>query len=64
MIVVIMQRLHERDVTGEILRLGPGYIHLMLPMEFEPDRGCPTPSFADPRTLGGKMLFPERFPRS
>ncbi|PJI54723.1 terminase [Methylobacterium radiotolerans] len=63
-IVVIMQRLHERDVSGEILRLGLGYVHLMLPMEFEPDRACRTPIFADPRTLDGELLFPERFPRA
>ncbi|AYO85903.1 terminase [Methylobacterium brachiatum] len=63
-IVVIMQRLHERDVSGEILRLGLGYVHLMLPMEFELDRVCRTPIFADPRTLDGELLFPERFPRA
>lgn len=63
-IVVIMQRLHERDVSSEILRLGLGYVHLMLPMEFEPDRACRTPIFADPRTLDGELLFPERFPRA
>ncbi|MET3482362.1 phage terminase large subunit [Methylobacterium sp. 1973] len=63
-IVVIMQRLHERDVSGEILRLGLDYVHLMLPMEFEPDRSCRTPIFADPRTLDGELLFPERFPRA
>lgn len=63
-IVVIMQRLHERDVSGEILRLGLGYVHLMLPMEFESDRACRTPIFADPRTVDGELLFPERFPRA
>lgn len=63
-IVVIMQRLHERDVSGEILRLGLGYVHLMLPMEFEPDRACRTPIFADPRTVDGELLFPERFPQA
>ena len=63
-IVVIMQRLHERDVSGEILRLGLGYVHLMLPMAFEPDRACRTPIIADPRTADGDLLFPERFPRA
>ena len=63
-IVVIMQRLHESDVSGQILKLGLGYEHLMLPMEFEPERRCHTSiGFDDPRTEEGDLLFPERFPR-
>lgn len=63
-IVVIMQRLHERDVSGVIQKLGLGYEHLMLPMEFEVARKCRTSiGFADPRSAEGELLFPERFPR-
>lgn len=63
-IVVIMQRLHEKDVSGQILSLKLGYDHLMLPMEFEPERRCHTSiGFKDPRTYEGELLFPERFPR-
>jgi predicted phage terminase large subunit-like protein len=63
-IVVIMQRLHEQDVSGTILSLKLGYEHLMLPMEFEPDRRCHTRiGFTDPRQYEGELLFPERFPR-
>jgi predicted phage terminase large subunit-like protein len=63
-IIVIMQRLHEDDVSGQIIKLGLGYEHLMLPMEFEPDRACATSiGFRDPRTFEGDLLFPERFPR-
>lgn len=63
-IVIIMQRLHEDDVSGQALALKLGYTHLMLPMEFEPDRRCVLPTgFADPRTYDGELLFPERFPR-
>jgi predicted phage terminase large subunit-like protein len=63
-IVVIMQRLHEQDVSGTILSLKLGYEHLMLPMEFEPERRCVTSiGFEDPRTYDGELLFPERFPR-
>lgn len=40
--VVIMQRLHERDVSGHILENGLGYVHLCLPMEYEPERRCYT----------------------
>ncbi len=39
-IVVIMQRVHERDVSGLILEKELGYEHLMLPMEFEEERRC------------------------
>ncbi|QBQ71171.1 terminase [Shewanella phage S0112] len=41
-IVVIMQRVHERDVSGLILAEELGYEHLMLPMEYEPERCCYT----------------------
>lgn len=37
-IIVIMQRVHERDVSGLILAEELGYEHLMLPMEFEAER--------------------------
>jgi hypothetical protein len=35
-IVVIMQRLHEGDVSGDILVREANYCHLMIPMRFEP----------------------------
>lgn len=63
-IVIVMQRLHESDVSGEILAGDYGYEHLMLPMEFEPDRRCTTSiGWSDPRTEEGELLFPERFPQ-
>lgn len=62
-IVVIMQRLHEDDVSGQIIKLKLGYQHLMLPMKFEPERRCHTAlGFTDPRSSEGDLLFPERFP--
>lgn len=66
-IVIIMQRLHEQDVAGVALELDIGFVHLNLPMEFEPDRACRTYVdnelfFEDPRTEDGELLFPERFP--
>lgn len=63
-IVVVMQRLHEQDVSGTILKLGMGFEHLMLPMEFEPARRCGTSiGFHDPRELDGDLLDPVRFSR-
>lgn len=62
-IIVIMQRLHERDTSGIILDRGLGYTHLCLPMRFEEDRRCSTSiGFTDPRKTDGELLFPERFP--
>ena len=61
-IVVIMQRLHEKDTSGIILDRKLGYTHLCLPMRYEADRKCTTPiGFSDPRTKDGELLFPERF---
>jgi predicted phage terminase large subunit-like protein len=63
-IVVIMQRLHEDDISGTILKLKMGYVHVMLPMEFEPERACETPiGFKDPRTYDGELLDLQRMPR-
>lgn len=68
--VGIMQRLHEDDLAGHVLRKG-GWGHLCLPMEFEPIRSCPCPDcqrgetaigWRDPRTNPGELLFPQRFP--
>ncbi|RFC66582.1 terminase [Fulvimarina endophytica] len=63
-IVVIMQRLHQDDISGVIERLGMDYVHLMLPMEFEPERACATAiGFADPRRDEGDLLDAVRFSR-
>jgi predicted phage terminase large subunit-like protein len=75
-IVVIMQRIHEQDVSGEILARELGYTHLCLPMEFEPKRKCitvirppdpvtgdPGKTFEDPRTEENDLLWPARMPR-
>lgn len=63
-IIIIMQRLHEDDVSGHILSEDLGYEHLMLPMEFEPERKCCTSiGWEDPRTEEGELLHPARFPR-
>ena len=58
--IVIQQRLHELDLTGDLLMRG-GYEHLCLPAEFEPDRRCRTSIWTDPRTTPGELLCPRRF---
>lgn len=63
-IVVIMQRLHEADISGVIQEYMPDYVQLCLPMEYEETRHCDTViGFSDPRTKDGELLAPERFPR-
>lgn len=63
-IIVIMQRLHEVDISGVILDGQLGYDYIMLPMEYDPDRACETRlGFVDPRTEKGELLFPARFSR-
>ena len=63
--IVIMQRVHERDVSGFILENDLGYTHLCLPMEYEAERKCviSATGFSDPRVEEGELLWPERFPR-
>ena len=62
-IVIIMQRLHEEDISGLIIALKMGYVHLRLPMEFEADHRCETKiGFIDPRIEDGELLDPTRFP--
>lgn len=61
-IVVIMQRLNEKDTSGIIIKRELGYTHLCLPMRFEAERRCVTSiGFRDPRVADGELLFPERF---
>ena len=67
-IVVIMQRLHEDDVSGVILEhngVGLGYDHIMLPMRYDERRNCETKlGYSDPRETEGELLFPARFPEA
>lgn len=74
-IVVVMQRLHDSDLTGELLRRDYGFIHLNIPMEFETARRCTTPlkvpdpadpkkkiDWTDPRSYEGEIMDPVRVP--
>ncbi len=61
-IVVVMQRLNEKDVSGVIADMKLPYVHLCIPMRFEPGRRCTTSiGWTDPRTVEGELMFPERF---
>lgn len=59
--VVVMQRLHERDVTGHIIADLSGYEHLCIPMEYDGVRRKTFLGSYDPRTKKGELLWPEMF---
>jgi predicted phage terminase large subunit-like protein len=66
-IILVMQRLHEDDLTGHILSsdAGQDWVHLMLPMRYEADRAAmlyPNAiGWEDPREVEGELLTPERY---
>lgn len=62
-IIIVMQRLSTKDVSGLILAEDLGYDHLCLPMEYEGPRKATSIGFVDPRTTEGELLFPARFSR-
>ncbi len=66
-VVVIMQRVHEEDVSGLIIDKQLGYEHLCIPMEYEVGedavRSSTSLDFVDPRTEEGELACPERFSR-
>jgi predicted phage terminase large subunit-like protein len=67
--IIVMQRLHEMDLSGYILTKDELklWTHLMLPMEYEHSRKCTTiilPStgsqpWTDPRTEEKQLLWPD-----
>jgi len=58
--VIVMQRLHEKDLSGHVLKQG-GYEHLCLPAEFEGSTKITSIGWQDPRSRKGELLCPERF---
>lgn len=70
--IVIMQRVHERDLSGHILATELGWTHLCLPAVYEPNHPFPIRTavkrkatgqiWTDPRKEG-EPLWPERFSR-
>jgi len=67
-ICLIMQRLHEDDLTGHIKERRPNAVHLKLPHEFEARDRCvtvklpatPDEPWKDWRTEEGQLLAPNR----
>lgn len=62
-IVVVMQRIHEDDVSGRILSEDLGYTCLVIPAEYDEGRHCTTSiGWTDPRSVPLDNFWPERFP--
>jgi predicted phage terminase large subunit-like protein len=65
--VVIMQRVHEYDVSGLILAKELGYEHLCIPMHWDPqhpfasNKKKSVVGWRDPRKKRNELAFPERY---
>jgi len=59
--VTIMQRLHERDISGHILEDIGGWEHLMIPAEWDGVVRKTSLGKYDPRKNKGDLICPERF---
>jgi predicted phage terminase large subunit-like protein len=62
--VIIMQRVHERDLSGHLLAKEMGWEHLCLPMEYDGKRRATSRGEYDPRTQEGELLWPAHFDRA
>ncbi len=59
-ICIVQQRISMRDLSSYVLDSDEGYVHVNLPMEFDPDRKCVTDIGEDWRTEKGEILSPLR----
>lgn len=59
--VTIMQRLHEKDISGHILHDIGGWEHLCIPAEWDGVRRRTSLGPYDPRKSKGELICPERF---
>ncbi len=69
-IINIQQRLHQNDVSGLILESNEDWVHLCIPMRYDPSRSYVTvvlPQYMDglpyndPRDEEGELMWPDRF---
>ena len=59
--VVVMQRLHELDVSGHILEDIKGWEHICIPAEYDGKKRHTSLGAYDPRKKVGELICPERF---
>lgn len=64
--VIVMQRLHESDLSGHVMRKGnfaKEWSHLCLPMEFDEQRSKTALNFVDHRKVG-ELLWPNLYTKA
>ena len=59
--VVVAQRLHEKDISGYILEELGGWEHICIPAEYDGVKRKTILGYYDPRTTEGELICPERF---
>ena len=59
--VTVMQRLHERDISGHILEDIRGWEHICIPAEWDGKVRKTSLGEYDPRKKKGELICPERF---
>ena len=59
--VTVMQRLHERDISGHILEDIKGWEHICIPAEWDGKVRKTSLGVYDPRKKKGELICPERF---
>lgn len=69
--IVVMQRLHEEDVAGHIMKNEKDWVKLIIPMEVDISRKTKTVAlkegasiWIDPRVNDGDLLSPTRFTKA
>jgi len=61
--ILVMQRLHEDDPTGRLLKTGNDWYHLNLPAIAELDEDIPTSDTTAHHRKEGDLLHPARMPK-
>jgi predicted phage terminase large subunit-like protein len=59
--VTIMQRLHEKDISGHIIDDIKGWEHICIPAEWDGEKRVSSLGSYDPRKVKGELICPERF---
>lgn len=59
--ITVMQRLHEKDVSGHILKDIGGWEHICIPAEWDGVKRKTSLGPYDPREKIGQLICPERF---
>ncbi len=59
--IVVMQRLHEKDVSGHIIEDIRGWEHICIPAEWDGETRKTSLGYYDPRKTKGQLICPERF---